>query len=88
MKERGDHGFFSRCNLDFQKEGITIFGQYKESDDVYTFLFEKENDLTWKAGQHGLFSIIQLQPGMKISMSGPEGCLFRVLDIHDRRTQA
>lgn len=29
----------------------------KELEDVYSFLFEKEKDLTWKAGQHGLFTI-------------------------------
>src|SRR5690606_21106823 len=87
--------------------------RYKETDDVYTFIFEKEDDLTWKAGQHGLFSIthkkikngirpfsiasapgepvvkitmiigispsdfkkamLELQPGMKVNMSGPVG---------------
>lgn len=25
---------------------------------MYTFVFEKEKDMTWKAGQHGLFTII------------------------------
>lgn len=41
----------------FKKRELPLLESYKESEDVYTFLFEKENDLTWKAGQHGLFSI-------------------------------
>ncbi|GIN23307.1 FAD-dependent oxidoreductase [Siminovitchia fordii] len=41
----------------FKKRELIFSERYKESEDVYTFLFEKENDLTWKAGQHGLFSI-------------------------------
>ncbi|WP_231686885.1 FAD-dependent oxidoreductase [Bacillus sp. JCM 19034] len=30
---------------------------FQESEGVYTFLFEKAKDVTWKAGQHGLFTI-------------------------------
>ncbi|WP_413376658.1 FAD-dependent oxidoreductase [Alkalihalobacillus sp. 1P02AB] len=41
----------------FKKNELLFLERYKESEDVYTFLFEKEKDLTWKAGQHGLFSI-------------------------------
>ncbi|MEK4145989.1 FAD-dependent oxidoreductase [Robertmurraya sp. FSL W8-0741] len=41
----------------FKKREIPFLEYYKESEDVYTFLFEKEKDLTWKAGQHGLFNI-------------------------------
>lgn len=89
---------------------------YKESDEVHTFVFEKEKDLTWKAGQYGLFSIthksvkngtrpfsvssapaenavrittrigkqpsefkkalLELTPGMKITMRGPVGPFY------------
>ncbi|WP_010280752.1 FAD-dependent oxidoreductase [Bacillus timonensis] len=41
----------------FKKKDVVFLDSQKESDDVYTFLFEKENELTWKAGQHGLFTI-------------------------------
>ncbi|PPA71093.1 FAD-dependent oxidoreductase [Jeotgalibacillus proteolyticus] len=41
----------------FKKRELPLVEQYKESDDVYTFLFEKEEDMTWEAGQHGLFTI-------------------------------
>lgn len=41
----------------FKKNELAFLKKYKESDDVYTFLFEKEKDLTWNAGQHGLFTI-------------------------------
>ena len=41
----------------FKKRELPLLESYKESEDVYTFLFEKEKDLTWKAGQHGLFRI-------------------------------
>lgn len=41
----------------FKKRELTFVDSYKESDGVYSFLFEKEKDLTWKAGQYGLFTI-------------------------------
>lgn len=41
----------------FKKKEVLFLESYKESEYVYTFLFEKEKDLTWKAGQHGLFNI-------------------------------
>lgn len=110
--------------MSFIKDAISIFKKrelafkesYKEAENVYTFRFEKENDVTWKAGQHGLFSIshkkikngtrpisvasaptedivqltlgisdtpsefkkamLELKPGMKVSMSGPVGSFY------------
>ncbi|MEH7238710.1 FAD-dependent oxidoreductase [Bacillus sp. JJ1562] len=41
----------------FKKRDLVFLESYKESEDVYTFLFEKEKGVTWKAGQHGLFTI-------------------------------
>ncbi|NYF26073.1 FAD-dependent oxidoreductase [Sporosarcina sp. JAI121] len=41
----------------FKKRELLFLESNKESEDVYSFLFEKEKDLTWKAGQHGLFTI-------------------------------
>jgi ferredoxin-NADP reductase len=50
-------GFFQDMLAVFKKRELPLIESYKESEDVYTFLFEKEKDLTWKAGQHGLFTI-------------------------------
>ncbi|MEI4768046.1 FAD-dependent oxidoreductase [Psychrobacillus sp. FJAT-51614] len=49
--------FFQDSLSIFKKRELLFLESYKESEDVLTFLFEKEKDLTWKAGQHGLFSI-------------------------------
>lgn len=49
--------FFQDVLSIFKKRNLILLESYKESDDVYTFLFEKEEDLTWRAGQHGLFTI-------------------------------
>lgn len=108
--------FFKDAISIFKKRELVFIESYKESEDVYTFLFEKEKGLTWKAGQHGLFSIthkkikngtrpisvasaptenvvqltlgisedpsdfkkamLELKPGMKVSMSGPVGSFY------------
>jgi ferredoxin-NADP reductase len=49
--------FFQDILPIFKKRDLLFLESHKESEDVYSFLFEKENDLTWKAGQHGLFKI-------------------------------
>ncbi|MEH7224032.1 FAD-dependent oxidoreductase [Bacillus sp. JJ1566] len=49
--------FFQDAIKIFKKRDLLFIESYKESEDVYTFLFEKEKDLTWEAGQHGLFTI-------------------------------
>ena len=41
----------------FKKRELLFLESSKESEDVYSFLFEKDKELSWKAGQHGLFSI-------------------------------
>jgi len=41
----------------FKKRELLFLESMKESEGVYSFLFEKEKDLTWKTGQHGLFTI-------------------------------
>ncbi|WP_085993390.1 FAD-dependent oxidoreductase [Oceanobacillus senegalensis] len=106
-------GFFQDMKSVFTKRELVFLESYKESDGAFSFLFEKENDLTWEAGQHGLFTIthkkiknatkpfsvasapaenvikittrisdqpsdfkqalLELKPGMKITMSGPLG---------------
>jgi ferredoxin-NADP reductase len=50
--------FFQDTLSIFKKRELLFLESFIESEDVYTFLFEKEKDLTWKAGQHGLFTII------------------------------
>lgn len=49
--------FFQDTLSIFKKSDLLFLESYRESDGVYTFLFKKEKDLTWKAGQHGLFTI-------------------------------
>ncbi|WP_342506446.1 FAD-dependent oxidoreductase [Sporosarcina sp. FSL K6-2383] len=49
--------FFRDTLSIFKKRDLIFLESYKESEGVYTFLFQKEKDVTWKAGQHGLFSI-------------------------------
>jgi NAD(P)H-flavin reductase len=50
--------FFKDTMAVFKKNELPLIEKYKESDGVYTFLFEKDKDLTWNAGQYGLFTII------------------------------
>lgn len=40
----------------FKKKELTFLESCKESEGVYSFLFEK-NNASWKAGQYGLFTI-------------------------------
>ena len=108
--------FFQDAIAIFKKRELAFIESYKETENVYSFIFEKEKDLTWKAGQHGLFTIthkkikngtrpisvasapsedvvqltlgisdtpsdfkkamLELKPGMKISMSGPVGSFY------------
>lgn len=51
-------GFFQDMMKVFQKRDITFIESFKESDYAYSFLFEKEKDVNWIAGQHGLFTIV------------------------------
>lgn len=50
-------GFFQDMISIFKKKELSFLESRKESDDVYSFLFEKGQDLTWQAGQYGLFII-------------------------------
>jgi len=49
--------FFQDTLSVFKKRELFFLERYKETEDVYTFVFDKEEDLTWKAGQYVLFSI-------------------------------
>jgi NAD(P)H-flavin reductase len=51
-------GFFQDIAPILKKWELRFIEKYKESEDIYTFTFEKERGLQWKAGQHGVFSII------------------------------
>ena len=50
-------GFFQDMMAIFKKRELALLESYEESEGVYTFLFEKGQGVTWKAGQHGLFTI-------------------------------
>lgn len=49
--------FFKDTLSILKKNELTFLKRSVESDHVYTFVFEKAPNLTWKAGQHGLFTI-------------------------------
>lgn len=49
--------FFQDMFSIFKKRELSFIESRQETEDVYSFLFEREKDLTWKAGQYGLFSI-------------------------------
>lgn len=50
-------GFLKDTLAVFKKRDLALLESRKEAEDIYTFLFEKDDDLVWKAGQHGLFTI-------------------------------
>ena len=41
----------------FKKRELRFIESYRESDQVHTFVFEKDKDLSWNAGQYGLITI-------------------------------
>ncbi|WP_069999032.1 FAD-dependent oxidoreductase [Cellulosilyticum sp. I15G10I2] len=41
----------------FKKHQIYLKEKYREAGDIYTFVFEMEQPIYWKAGQHGVFTI-------------------------------
>ncbi|RED77571.1 FAD-dependent oxidoreductase [Cohnella phaseoli] len=50
-------GFFADFIAVLKKRELVFIESRKETDEVYSFLFEKGKDLTWNPGQYGLFSI-------------------------------
>lgn len=50
-------GFFKDALGIFKKRELLFLERHKESENIYTFVFEKDKDVTWKAGQYGLFEI-------------------------------
>jgi ferredoxin-NADP reductase len=50
-------GFIKDTLSIFKKNELAFVKKYVEADRVYTFLFEKPEELYWSAGQHGLFTI-------------------------------
>lgn len=51
-------GFIQDISPLFKKKELSFLNSHQEAENVYSFIFEKEDDLNWKAGQHGVFSII------------------------------
>lgn len=49
--------FFQDLFSIFKKRELLFIESRKESENVYSFHFEKDKDLSWRAGQYGLFSI-------------------------------
>ena len=50
--------FFSDFISVLKKRELVFIENRKETNEVYSFFFEKAKDLNWKAGQYGLFSIV------------------------------
>lgn len=50
-------GFLQDALAIFKKRELSFIESSKETENVYTFVFEKEPDMVWRAGQHGLFGI-------------------------------
>lgn len=56
--KRGDRKIgFSNLIPIFKKRKLFFKESYIESENVFSFVFEKDKDMTWKAGQYGLVSI-------------------------------
>lgn len=49
--------FFSDFVKIFKKRDIALLESFKESDDAHTFLFKKDHDVSWVAGQHALITV-------------------------------
>ena len=49
----------------FKKRELSFLECHKESRKRLYFLFEKDSDLSWKAGQHGLFNSIIIHRKIK-----------------------
>ncbi|GAE28679.1 FAD-dependent oxidoreductase [Halalkalibacter hemicellulosilyticus] len=49
--------FFQDMVSIFKKRELPFIESVQETEGVYTFRFKKKEDVTWKAGQHGLFTI-------------------------------
>ena len=100
----------------FKKREIVFKEKHHEAGEIYTFIFQAEENFHWEPGQHGVFTIkhikinkptrafsiastpleghikismkipekhsafkqalLNLQPGMKISMRGPIGSMY------------
>lgn len=76
----------------FKKRELQFIESYKESDDVYTFVFEKGEDLTWKAGQYGLFTITHksIKNGTRpfsVSSAPSEGVVRITTRIGEQRSE-
>ncbi|QUH25725.1 FAD-dependent oxidoreductase [Serpentinicella alkaliphila] len=41
----------------FKKHEIYLIDKYREVGDIYTFVFDMKKPISWKAGQHGIFTI-------------------------------
>jgi ferredoxin-NADP reductase len=58
LKRSEEMGFIQDALSMFKKKDLLFLESYKETENVYTFLFEKDKALTWETGQYGLFTII------------------------------
>lgn len=84
--------FFKDALSIFKKSELVFIEKVKESEGVYSFLFKKDQDLTWKPGQHGLFTIThkKIKNGTKpltVSSTPNEGVVRVTTTIGDEPSE-
>jgi len=85
-------GFINDILPLFKKREITLKESCKEVEDVYSFIFEKEEGLNWKAGQHGIFTITHekikkpTRP-FSVASASSEGIIKITMKISDNPSQ-
>ena len=89
MKEEKRMGFLKDAAAVFKKKKLVFKERRQIGGDVYTFRFEKPEELSWRAGQHGLFTIThkKVKPPTKpftISSSPREDVIEMTTRIDDR----
>ncbi|MBB6453231.1 ferredoxin-NADP reductase [Salirhabdus euzebyi] len=81
-------GFIQDVSAILKKNELVFLERHKESDNIFTFIFEKNEELHWKAGQHGIFTITHKKvkkPSRPFSIaSAPSEKVFKItMEIKD-----
>jgi len=85
-------GFFGDMFAVFKKREITFVKSQQESRDVYSFIFNQADDISWQGGQYSLFTIShkkvkQPTKPFSISSSPTEGIVQITTRIGDHPSQ-
>ena len=76
----------------FRKIDITFSESYKDLNNVHSFIFEKGEDVNWKAGQHGIFTITHKKikkstRPFSVASSASEGVIKLTMKISDNPSE-